>query len=263
MRHLLTRISRIGLLITTAFIVVACSGTASYNPTTIAGQIDQERLTANPVKTVVIAHVNLNGPSRNYLAKEAPRIDAKVAQYLKDNDIKVLPQRKFEQAWNSAVRSYGNPVDPTSGKVNPKTFALIMHKVRDELVKSNDLDAFIFTDVVEVQVEFNGGLKHLARWHGVTRKPSLQGPGNAVSADFDWNMQAAAASLQVSMYDIELKPLFSGIGGMDATDAIDTRSSKGRYIRRRNILENDNYVQEGIELAFHPFIVMDDWPGNP
>lgn len=250
------------LLVLTAFIA-GCSGTATYNPTTVSGQLDQERLQASPVKTVVIAHVNLSGVSRNYLEKEAPRIDAQVAAYLKDNGFRVLPQRKFEQAWNTAERAYGNPVDPTSGKVNQKTLALIMHSVRDEMVKRNDIDAFIFTDLLEVQVEFNGGLKHLARWHGVTRKPSLQGPGNAVSADFDWNMQAAAASLQVTIYDTELQPLFSGIGGMDATDAIDTRSSQGRYIRRRNILENDRYVQEGIELAFHPFIEMKDWPGEP
>jgi len=243
-------------------LLAGCGGTATYNPTTVQGQVDQERLEAKPVKTVVIAHVNLSGLSRNYLEKEAPRIDARVSAYLKENGFKVLPQRKFEQAWNTAVRAYGNPVDPTSGKVNSKTFALIMHSVRDEMIKSTSIDAFIFTDLLEVQVEFNGGLKHLARWHGVTRKPSLQGPGNAVSADFDWNMQAAAASLQVTIYDTELKPLFKGIGGMDATDAIDTRSSKGRYIRRRNILENERFVQEGIELALHPFIEMEDWPGQ-
>ena len=50
---------------------------------------------------------------------------------------------------------------------------------------------------------------------------------------------------------------------MDATEAIDTRSSTGRYVRRRNILENEDNVMEGIRLAFHPFIEMEDWPGNP
>ncbi|MDX1733800.1 MAG: hypothetical protein R3228_05505, partial [Halioglobus sp.] len=60
-----------------------------------------------------------------------------------------------------------------------------------------------------------------------------------------------------------LHPLFSSRGGMDATEAIDTRSSAGRYIRRRNILENDNHVREGIQLALHPFIEYADWPGNP
>ena len=76
-------------------------------------------------------------------------------------------------------------------------------------------------------------------------------------------MLAAVASLQVTIYDMELQPLFSGRGGLEATDAIDTHSSEGRYVRRRSILENDSHVQEGIQLAFHPFIPFDDWPGQP
>ena len=75
--------------------------------------------------------MNRSGVTRNYLEKEAPRIDARVASYLKENGFRVLPQREFEQHWNTAMRAFGNPVDPTSGKVNNKTFAQIMHSVRD------------------------------------------------------------------------------------------------------------------------------------
>ena len=248
---------------TVSALLVACAGTPTYNPTTFPFEINEEVLAANPVKTVVITHVNLGGISRNYLEKEAPRIDTDVTAYLRENGFKVLSQREFKQHWNTAVRAFGDPVDPTSGKVNMKTFAQIMQSVRDQMVKSSDLDAFIFTDLVELEVSFSGGLKHLARWDGVSRKPSLQGPGSGVSADFDWNMQAAVASIQISIYDINLQRLFAGRGGMDATEAIDTRSSKGRYVRRRSILENEDNVMEGIRLAFHPFIEMEDWPGNP
>jgi hypothetical protein len=144
-----------------------------------------------------------------------------------------------------------------------KTFSQIMISVRDQMKKTSDLDAFVFTDLVEIQVAFSGGLKHLARWDGVSRKPSLQGPGSGVSAGFDWGMQASAASLQVSIYNMDLKRVFISRGGIDATDAIDTRSSSGRYIRRRNMLENEDHIREGIELALHPFIEMEAWPGNP
>ena len=244
-------------------LLLACSSTPTYNPSTFPFDINEERLAQKEIKTVIIPHVNLGVPSRNYLEKEAPRIDSYVSAYLRENGFKVLPQRDFKQHWNTAVRAFGDPVDPTSGKVNMKTFSQIMQSVRDQLVKSSDLDAFVFTDLVELEVSFSGGLKHLARWDGVTRKPSLQGPGSGVSADFDWNMQAAVASLQVSIFDVELQRLFASRGGMDATEAIDTRSSTGRYIRRRSILENKDNVMEGIRLAFHPFIVMEDWPGNP
>ena len=255
--------NRISALIMLCASLLACSSTPTYNPTTFPYQIDQARLDAHPVKTVVIAHVNLGTQSRNYLEKEAPRIDAQVASYLKENGLKVVPQREFEQHWNTAVRAFGNPVDPTNGKLNRKTFAQIMHQIRDEMATSSKLDAFIFTDLVEFEVSFSEGLKHVARWDGVSRTPSMQGPGDSISADFDWNMLAAVASLQVAIYDMELQPLFSGRGGLDATDAIDSRSTTGRYIRRRNILENETNVMEGIRLAFYPFIQMDDWPGKP
>jgi len=254
---------RLAALFTVSALLFACSSTPTYNPTTFPYQIDQAKLDAQPIKTVVIAHVNLGGQSRNYLEKEAPRIDAKVASYLKEHGFKVVPQREFEQHWNTAVRAFGNPVDPTSGKLNRKTFALIMHQVRDEMVQANKLDAFIFTDLVELEVSFSGGMKHTARWDGVSRTPTMQGPGDGVSTEFDWNMLAAVVSLQVSIYNRELEPVFSSRGGMDATDAIDSRSSTGRYVRRRTILENESYVMEGIQLAFHPFIAMEDWPGKP
>jgi hypothetical protein len=261
MRRLISHCQLAALLAVLA-LLVACSGTPTYNATTFPYQIDQAKLDAHPIKTVVIAHVNLGTQSRNYLEKEAPRIDAQVSSYLKENGYKVLPQRKFEQHWNTAERAFGNPVDPTSGKLNRKTFALIMHQVRDEMQESENLDAFIFTDLIEFEVAFSGGLKHLARWDGVTRTPTMQGPGDGVSTEFDWNMQAAVASLQVTIYNMELEPVFSSRGGIDATDAIDSRSSSGRYIRRRHILDNKSSIEEGIQLAFYPFISSKDWPGN-
>ena len=244
-------------------LVSGCAGGVTYNPTIVAWEIDEERLAANPIKTVVIAHVNLGAPSRNYLEREEARIDGYVSVYLKDNGFKVLPQRLFTQHWNTAVRAFGNPIDPTTGKMNVRTFSQIMISVRDRLQEESKLDAFVFTDLIEIETAFNGGLKHLARWDGVTRKPALQGTGNGVSADFNWNAPVAAASLQVSIYDMELQRLFTSRGGLDATDAIDTRSSQGKYVRRRNMLENEDHIKEGVRLAFHPLIEMQDWPGNP
>lgn len=251
------------LLLVSAAVLTACASGPSYNPTTFPYEINQERMAGTELKTVVIPHVNLGTPSRNYLEKEAARIDGMVSTYLKDNGFKVIPQREFKQHWNTAVRAFGDPVDPTSGKMNMRTFGQIMHSVRDEMLKKHKLDAFVFTDLVELETSFSGGLKHIARWDGVNRKPSLQGPGNSVSADFDWNKPAAVASLQVAIFDMELQRLFFSRGGMEATEAIDSRSSQGNFTRRRNILENENQVMEGIQLAFHPLIEMKDWPGNP
>lgn len=262
MRHFRSLLS-VAALSVAALGLYACSSTPTYNPTVVQWELDEARLAEANIRTVIIPHVNLGPPSRNYLESEAPRIDGMVRSYLKENGYEVLPQREFTQHWNTAVRAFGDPVDPTTGRVNMRTFVQIMQNVRDQLRETTDVDAFIFTDLIETEAAFNGGMKHIARWDGVSRTPSLQGPGNSVSADFDWNRPAAVASLQISIYDMELQRLFASRGGLDATDAIDARSSSGRYVRRRAILENESHVQEGIALAFHPFIAMEDWPGNP
>jgi hypothetical protein len=258
--RLFTRLAALAIFCTT---LLACSTGPSYNPTVFPFELNQELLDAKKVQTVVIPHINLGAPSRKYLEKEAPRIDGYLTKYLKENGFKVLPQREFTQHWNTAVRAFGDPVDPTTGKINMKTFSQIMTSVRDQMQEDNDLDAFVFTDLIEVQIAFSGGLKHVARWDGVSRKPSLQGPGSGVASDFDWNKQASGASLQISIYNMELQRLFFSRGGIDATEAIDTRSSSGRYVRRRNMLENENHIREGIAISMHPLIESKEWPGNP
>lgn len=254
---------RRGLLATLIIILAACSSTPSHNPTTFAFQMNEERMAQLTIKTVVIPHVNLGLPSRKYLRDAEPRIDGLVSTYLKKAGYKVIPQRQFKQYWNAAVRAFGDPVDPTSSKVNMKTFAQIMGDVRNRMRDEHNLDAFVFTDLVELEVPFSGGMKHLARWDGVSRKPSLQGPGEGVSVDFDWNKGAAVASLQIAIFDIELQRLFFSRGGLEATDAINTRASSGKFTRRRNVLENEKQILEGIHLAFHPLIEMEKWPGTP
>ena len=68
--------------------------------------------------------------------------------------------------------------------------------------------------------------------------------------------------MRISWFNMELERIFSGEGGMDVTDAVDTRSGTA-FVRRRDVLENENHIDEGIAIAFHPAIAMKKWPGNP
>ena len=244
-------------------VLTACSSTPSYNPTVFPYEIEPDRIAAADIKSVVITNINIGGPSRRYLEEHAARIDSMVQDYLEANGFRVIPSRAFEQKWKTATRIYGDVWDPTTGQMNQKAFIQSMISVRDELQKSEQPDAIIFTDIIEQEVPFSGGLQHIARWHGAARKPTLQGPGDGVSADFDWSRPAKAASLWVNIYDMELQRVFSSIGGLDMVEEIDTRSSSGRFVRRRSVLESKANLQEGIELAFHPFIVMERYPGKP
>ncbi|MBT6039590.1 MAG: hypothetical protein HOH17_10020 [Halieaceae bacterium] len=237
------------------------TGTSSgYNATTNPNQLNEAIVAEKPMKNVVIAHVNIGAPSRNYIKRSEAMVDGRIAEYLRDNGYNILPQREFSQRWNNATLIYGDPVDPTTGRINTKTFIRITQSIRDDMRDKTDVDGFIFTDLIEHDAVVSGGMNHIARFNGVSRKPSLKGPGDGVSSDFDWSRPVSAVSLQISVYNIDLDQAFAGLGGIDLTDAIDTRSGNG-WVRRKDILENENYIDQGIELALHPLIVMDNWPG--
>ena len=233
-----------------------------YNATTPSNVFESAVFEKLDSRVVVIASVNLGVPSRNYLATREPFIDARVTEYLESAGYDVRPQREFSQRWNNAVLIYGDPIDPTTGRVNQKSFIQIVQAVRDQLRQQTDIGSIVFTDIIEKDVYYEQGLNRVTRFDGVTRKPAIQGAGSGVTADFDWSRAVSAATLRVAWFNMDLERMFSGEGGMEVTDAVDTRSGTA-FVRRRDVLENENQVDEGIAIAFHPVIPMKNWPGNP
>ncbi len=257
-----------GLRVTSAAIftltLIACAASigGGYNETTRTNEIKADVLAQSPLKKVVIADINLGAPSRNYVQRSELMIDGRVAAYFRQNGYTVMSQREFSQRWENAKLMYGDPVDPTTGKVNRKTFVQLATAVRDQMREQTDVDGFVFTDLVEHDVYITAGVNRIARFDGVTRKPSLKGPGDGVTADFDWGQPLAAISIQISVYNLNLEQVFAGIGGIDLSDAIDTRSGRG-FVRRKDILQNEDFIDEGIQLALHPLVPMKNWPGTP
>jgi len=233
-----------------------------YNATTPSNIFEPAVFDQLDSRIVVVANINLGVPSRNYLAKREPFVDARVTEYLESAGYDVRPQREFSQRWNNAVLIYGDPVDPTTGRVNQKSFIQIVQAVRDQLRQQTDIGSIVFTDIIEKDVYYEQGLNRVTRFDGVTRKPAIQGAGSGVTAEFDWSRAVSAASLRVAWFNMDLERLFSGEGGMEVTDAVDTRSGTA-FVRRRDILENETHIDEGIAIAFHPIIPMKNWPGNP
>jgi hypothetical protein len=257
----MTRIIRTALIALAAVLLGAC-GSNDINPTTAPYQIDRAVLAKKPIKKVIIATANVSGePTRYQLQKSATRIDSKVKQYLEAHGLQVAPSYQFENAYNQAVRTYGNLYDPTSGRVDPATWRAVMVTTMKAL-QGTDIDAVIFTDVIERDVSHNIGLDHMAQWDGVSRKPGFSTAGAALSEGFDWNRQLKAATLVVTIYTVDLEGVFTGRGGLDTLQVIDAKASPATYVRRKKPLDNDSNVDEGIEIAFHPFVVMKNYPGQ-
>lgn len=260
----MTRIIRTALAaLAVALVAVlgACSAN-DYNSTAAPYQIDRDVLAKKPIKKVIIATANVSGePTRYLLQKPAARVDTKVKQYLEAHGYEVAPSYPFENAYNQAVRTYGNLYDPTSGRVDPATWRAVMVTTMKAL-QGSGVDAVVFTDLVETDVSHNVGMDHLAQWDGVSRKLGFANASTSLAAGFDWNRQLKAASLIVTIYTVDLEGVFSGRGGLDTLQVIDTKASPATYVRRKKPLDSDDNVDEGVAIAFHPFIPMKDYPGK-
>ena len=257
-RHLLVA----ALLLTGLIACGSATVGGGYNATTPTNVFEETLFDQLNSNVVVIASVNLGGPSRNYLKKQESFVDSRVQEYMEDAGFEVRPQREFSQRWNNAVLIYGDPIDPTTGRVNQKSFIQIVQAVRDQLRDQTDIGSIVFTDIIEKDVYYEQGLNRVTRFDGVTRKPAVQGAGSGVTAEFDWSRPVAAATMRIAWFNMDLGRIFSGEGGMDVTDAVDTRSGTA-FVRRRDVLENENYIDEGIAIALHPVIAMKKWPGDP
>lgn len=251
-----------GILLVFTVLVAACSG-VSYNPTVFPYQVDQAKLAAKPVKTVVIASVNSDGrPTPSVLRKPEPKVKALIKRYLAANGYNVAPPHIFENAFQKSQHAFGDYYDPTSGKVDRENWMRVIGSTLHSLRRYPKIDAIIFTDLIQHDVQHSAGMQHYARWWGVTRKPATQGTGAGVPTDFPWTQKIKGASLVVTMYNMDGEPLFTSRGGIDTLHAIDLRRANKGFVRRKKILSSESNIQEGIRLAFHPLIEMKSYPGK-
>lgn len=250
---------RILLLAMTALLAACSSNT--YNQTAFPYQINSDLLKQKPPKKLVIATANVSGePTRYHLQKAAAHIDEKVKAYLQAHGYQIAPSYQFENAWNQAIHTYGDLYDPTTGRVDPSTWRAVMATTAKTLHDTTDIDAIVFTDVIERDAAHDVGMDHLAQWDGVSRKPATASAGSeGVSSDFNWSQPVKVATLVVTIYSTNLDGLFTSRGGLDTLQVIDTKNSPV-YVRRKRILDNDSNIEQGIRLAFHPFIKIDDYP---
>ncbi len=252
------------LLFITIVVLTACASSGGYNPTTPAYQINSASLQKHPIKKVVIATANVSGePTRYYLQNAAVHVDEMVKTYLQKHGYAVAPSYTFENAWNQAIHTFGNMYDPTTGKVDPTTYRAVMYATFKTLKETTDIDAVVFTDVVERTAAHDVGMDQLAQWDGVSRKPKFVSAGaTGLPEGFNWSQNVNVASLVITIYSTSLEGLFTSRGGLDVLEAIDTKSGDTKYVRRKHVLDADDNIEEGIEIAFHPFIKMKDYPGD-
>lgn len=256
------RLFRLALSVLFASVFVVACSTVTYNPTVFNYHFDEAAVAENPPKKLLLASVNVTGePTLTMLRKAVPKIDELVVERLENAGYSFAPGHLFDNAWNQAIYTYGDFYDPTSGKVDRRNWQAVMASTLSSL-KDSGVDAVVFTDLIAHDAQHSGGMNHYARWYGVTRKPATQGAGTGVPVDFNWSQTIKAASLIVTFYDLDGRPLFASRGGLDTLSAIDMRKPHLGFVRRDKILKNNSFNEEGVALALHPLVKMSRYPGN-
>lgn len=252
---------RIILLIALS-LIVSCTTTSSFNDTAFAYEYNAELVQQKPIKNVVLAPMSLGAPVRTYLQDAERKTRNMVKDYLESNGYNVLPNYQFENARKQAARTYGDFYDPSTGKIDTNAWRATMVLIGEKLRTETNADAVIFADLIEHDVQHTPSLTHYARWYGVTRKPHLIGAGSGVPVDFNWSQPIKAASLMVTIYNMDLVRVFTSRGGLDTLEGVDTKRANPTFKRVKKLLKYDSHIEEGIELAFHPLIKMDNYPGQ-
>ncbi|MGK0440944.1 MAG: hypothetical protein ACJA0N_000739 [Pseudohongiellaceae bacterium] len=252
------------ILTSLVILLTACSSnTPSENNTqAFPYRYNHDAASQKPIKKIILATQSFGRPPLAYLKNADRRVKRYVKEYLEGHGYQILPGYHFDNAWKQAVRSYGKYYDPSTGSIDNLTWQRIMLSTGQALKKQTDADAIIFADVIEHDVQHNGGMQHSARFNGVSRKPYLKGATTSVPLGFDWNQDVKAGSVLVNIYNIDLQRILTNYGGMSTTQALESKNGDAVWVRRKNVLMSENSIEEGIEIAFHPFIKMDDYPGE-
>ena len=236
-----------------ATILAACAAGPIGGGTLYAAKLEPKLQDRNQYKNLVIANINWGRESRNYIQEHETVIDNMVAARLEKAGYNILPQSLFADAWLEATRKWGSPFDDTTGRLN-QAWQISVGETLKQLSETTEIDAVVFTSLNETQVYFSPSGSHTTHFLGVTRKPSTRG-GEGITADFDWIQAVDAVGLYVKVLDIkDFAELFDGAGGIEVTETLDLKPSTPRWARSKRILDNESYIEEGIELALHPWI---------
>lgn len=252
---------RLFALFLLAFILVACASTPSPNSNTYHPYVYSPSELLKPGATVIIASHNFGKPSRKYLELYEPKIDQLVRRHLEAAGYKVASSRLFEQPYEDAVSLYGSPYDRFNDTLDTKQLLSVLSTTFDQLKENTNVDAVVFTDVLELNlpVSLRNG-KSYVEYDGIRRSIKRQGTGD-IDATFDWNKPIDAATLAINVFTLkDGGRVFSGRGGIDLTQAIDVR--KGVFSKSRSLLQDEKFIQEGIDLAFHPLIKSERYIEN-
>lgn len=250
------------LIFLSIFLLASCGNTISVDSQTLYPyQYHEQYADKSQLKKLVIATVNYGQESPSYLRYEEKTVDLAVTDYLEQHGYMVLTGNQFDTAWSAAIDTYGEYYDPYSATFRRDRFNQILSDTLDSLKQKHGVDAILFTDLLVRKVNFTYKQPHYASWDGVKRKPRLKG-GNGVPRDYNWAKTFRASSVSITIFRWDKQFVFNGVGGIEMIDNLNMKTGTPKATRHTNLFDDEKMINEGLQLAMHPFIPMENYPGN-
>jgi hypothetical protein len=210
----------------------------------------------------MISPFNFGVPSRNYLSKHESYTDDFVKKYLIEHGIKVTANKPLDVMWKKAKIDYGNIYNPSTGEMTTAYMPMLKTTLTKLFENQPQLDAIVFTNLIESRVQYKNGSTRVAEWNGVRRKVKVEGINDSITDDFNWAQIVDGISIEIYIFNREQQLIHHSAGGIQIAQALKMSSKSGQFIRRNDLLNKDAEINEGIELALHPLIPMKKYPGN-
>jgi len=210
---------------------------------------------ARGVRDVALFPANIVVALPPGLETAAPFVDEEIGKYLDSHGkrVQALTHEEALSEWLASAQALKAEVGESqmSFEGAAATLARRMHAERR-------FDALVLPWIAIRPAQVRG---RTVTWDGVTRTLRILNPqGRSLQVLRDLEARAAAPSLQLAVFSPDGRKLFEGVGGLDLVHLLVLEGEPTRIqaepLSRSEIFADRTSVQEGVAVAFDPFLPM-------
>lgn len=255
MTRLLVRARRTAQAVLFAGFLCGCAETAPHTryPYFLAAG---ERGPSQPT-SFLVAPLDLGRSVPEPLAQGLPVLFEEILAYLRarGHPVVALDDREFAALWSASSLRVGG-LSVGTAELLRERFGLAVRELLSQLERRGlgSFDALLIPNLAFRNVEFEGTG---AEWDGVYRRLPLRNRPRRFMVDHVAGA-TTALSLRLRVYSRDGEKRFESYGGLALAYQVDLEAGGSRPELRADALLDQRQLREGIALAFHPFLPLED-----
>ena len=203
------------------------------------------------VNFIAIAPVNSLTGFPDFLINKKDVIDSLLVEYLTTNNYKVVSTKISEQIWSRVKKNMGGLYNPETGDLDTTKLNHLLSLYTKELSDSFMVDLIIFPSIVKRTAEL---VEQSLLWDGVRRDMIVVGSYTTLNS-YTFSGKTGGISIQSLIINTNGKIIFESFGGIEPILKVDySVDYHGLLKERGDLLENNEYLKDGIRISLHPII---------